>query len=295
MSFRPACREPLVSKRQSLAGSPPSARMSRAIVVLEAPAPSRTILASPSFLPASLSALIRPARVTQAVPWASSCHTGMSHASRSSSRTRKQLGCEMSSRLIAPKECWTIFTNSMILAGSFLPSLPRESTQRATASTPPRYFIRKALPSMTPRPPGGVQSPSPRTRVESETTPTRLPRLDRAKDRSLSSRMPVDTAETPGVYQTLNQLKPHRPHIGTVCILPPKNSCAERERRLRKMVCAFALCSGVKSAGKASARFLRLKSRLIYNFLSKAFSIASMRGSFLPARKRTMAPPPVQT
>ena len=44
-----------------------------------------------------------PARVTLAVPWASSCHTGMSHSSRSVSSTLKQLGWEMSSRLTAPK------------------------------------------------------------------------------------------------------------------------------------------------------------------------------------------------
>ncbi len=61
---------------------------------------------------------------------------------------------------------------------------------------------------MTPRPPEGVQSPSPSTRVESETTATRLPRLVRSKEVSLLSRMVVETLETPGVYQTLNQLKP---------------------------------------------------------------------------------------
>ena len=94
---------------------------------------------------------------------------------------------------------------------------------------------------MTPRPPGGVQSPSPRTRVESLTTPIRLLLLDRAKEalsnpgyssaplrfevpgmnHSWLPRMAVETRETPGVYQTLNQLKPYSPALGTVIILPP--------------------------------------------------------------------------
>ena len=52
---------------------------------------------------------------------------------------------------------------------------------------------------MTPRPPLGVQSPSPSTRVESETTATRLLRLESWKERRLSSRMAVEMAETPGV------------------------------------------------------------------------------------------------
>ena len=210
-----------MSKTIIFAPSPPSDKIRRAMVVLEAPAPKRTIFASASFLPVSLRALRSPARVTQAVPCASSCHTGMSQASRSSSRTRKQFGWLMSSRFTAPKLCWAIFTNSMIFAGSFLPSGPRESTQRGTASTPPRYFMIMAFPSMTPRPPGGVQSPSPKTRVESDTTATRFPRLERAKDASLSSRIVVETFDTPGVYQTLNQFRPYTPHLGTVCIFPP--------------------------------------------------------------------------
>ncbi len=61
---------------------------------------------------------------------------------------------------------------------------------------------------MTPRPPLGVQSPSPSTRVESEMTATRLLRFDRLYERRLLSRMAVETADTPGVYQTPNQPKP---------------------------------------------------------------------------------------
>lgn len=78
-----------------------------------------------------------------------------------------------------------------------------------------------ALPSMTPRPPGGETSPSPRTRVLSLTTATRFPRLLSTSDASWLSRMAVDTRETPGVYHALNQLNPNSPALGTVCIFPP--------------------------------------------------------------------------
>ena len=93
--------------------------------------------------------------------------------------------------------------------------------QTGTASTPPSTFIRKALPSMTPRPPGGDTSPSPSTRVESLTTATTLPRHDSSKDSSGLSRMPVDTADTPGVYQALNHWKPGSGARGRTWILPP--------------------------------------------------------------------------
>ena len=59
--------------------------------------------------------------------------------------------------------------------------------------------MRKALPSMTPSPPEGETSPSPSTRVESETTATKLPRLLSSKDESMLSRIEVDTIDTPGV------------------------------------------------------------------------------------------------
>ena len=77
-----------------------------------------------------------------------------------------------------------------------------------TASTPPRIFIRKALPSMTPRPPGGETLPSPSTRVESLTTATTLPRQESSNDSAAWSRMRVDTAETPGVYHALIHASP---------------------------------------------------------------------------------------
>ena len=101
-----------------------------------------------------------------------------------------------------------------------LPVLIPAVNAKGTASTPPRYFIRKAFPSMTPRPPGGVQSPSPRTRVESLTTATRLPLLVSSKEQSLLSRMMVETLDTPGVYHTLNQLNPATGALGTVWIFP---------------------------------------------------------------------------
>ncbi len=101
-----------------------------------------------------------------------------------------------------------------------MPSSPRLFTQRARASKPPKYFISMALPSITPKPPEGPQSPSPRTLVLSLTTATRLPRLLSSQELSWLSRMVVDTAETPGVYQTLNQLNPQMPALGRVCILP---------------------------------------------------------------------------
>ncbi len=69
---------------------------------------------------------------------------------------------------------------------------------------------------MTPNPPEGVQSPSPKTLVESLTTATKFPRLDRSNEASLSSRIIVDIFETPGVYHTLNQLKPKTPAFGMV-------------------------------------------------------------------------------
>ena len=94
-------------------GSMPSASIRRTMVALEAPAPWNTALTFFQSLPASLMALIMPARVTQAVPCASSCHTGMPQSCRLS-RTLKQLGCEMSSRLTAPKEGAAMRTNSMI-------------------------------------------------------------------------------------------------------------------------------------------------------------------------------------
>ena len=127
----------------------------------------------------------------------------------------------MSSKLTAPKLCCTILTNSMIFSGWCLPLSSRLSIQRGTASTPPRYFISIALPSITPKPPGGVQSPSPNTRVLSLTTATIWALLLNRKEVSLSSRMVVETADTPGVYHTLNQLKPYTGAFGKVCILPP--------------------------------------------------------------------------
>ena len=87
------------------------------MVALAEPAPKKTTLAFFQSFPASLIALIMPARVTQAVPWASSCQTGIPQ-SCSSSSTLKQLGWEMSSRFTAPKDGVAMRTKSMIFCGS---------------------------------------------------------------------------------------------------------------------------------------------------------------------------------
>ena len=121
---------------------------------------------------------------------------------------------------MAPKLGCTIFTKSMILSGWCSPFSSRLSMQSAVASMPPRYFIISALPSITPRPPGGVQSPSPSTRVLSLTTATMFERLLSWNERSLSSRMVVEMAETPGVYHALNQFRLSIGTLGSVPILP---------------------------------------------------------------------------
>jgi len=58
------------------------------------------------------------------------------------------------------------------------------------------------------------------TLVESLTTPMKLPLFESSYAASLFSRMVVETFDTPGVYQTLNQLKPYKPALGTVIIFP---------------------------------------------------------------------------
>jgi hypothetical protein len=48
-----------------------------------------------------------------------------------------------------------------------------------------------------------------------------LPRQDSSKDSSWSSRMPVETDETPGVYHALNHWNPGSGARGRIWILPP--------------------------------------------------------------------------
>jgi len=72
----------------------------------------------------------------------------------------------MSSRFMPPKvgsmssQAWTISSGSLVLR------------QMGKASTPPKYLKSSALPSMTGMAALGPMSPSPRTRVPSETTAT---------------------------------------------------------------------------------------------------------------------------
>jgi len=136
------------------------------MATLAAPEPMKVIRTASIFLSTTLSALMRPASVTQAVPCWSSCHTGISHSARSVSRMRKHFGWAMSSRLTPPSPGCTSFTNSMNLSGSFV------STMRGKPSTPPKYLYRRLLPSMTGMPALGPMSPMPRTRVPSLMTAT---------------------------------------------------------------------------------------------------------------------------
>ncbi len=104
------------------------------MATLAAPEPMKAIFMSAMSRPTTLRALMRPARVTQAVPCWSSCQTGISHSARSVSRMRKHLGWAMSSRFTPPSPGCTSLTNSMNLSGSFV------STISGKPSTPPRYL-----------------------------------------------------------------------------------------------------------------------------------------------------------
>ena len=73
------------------------------MATLAAPQPMKAIFTSAMSRPTTLRALMRPARVTQAVPCWSSCQMGISHSSRSVSRMRKHLGWAMSSRFTPPR------------------------------------------------------------------------------------------------------------------------------------------------------------------------------------------------
>ncbi len=70
---------------------------------MDAPLPMKAMLTSSIFLPTTFRALISAARVTVAVPCWSSCQTGISAFSRSVSRMRKHLGCEMILQVDAAK------------------------------------------------------------------------------------------------------------------------------------------------------------------------------------------------
>jgi hypothetical protein len=94
------------------------------------------------------------------------------------------------------------------------------SRQTGQASTPPRYLKRMAFPSMTGMAASGPMSPSPRTRVPSETTATMLALLVCSKTFSGWASMSRQAAATPGVYQMAKSLKLRTAHFRVDMILP---------------------------------------------------------------------------
>ncbi len=102
----------------------------------------------------------------------------------------------MSSRLIPPKAGAIHLTAWISSSGSLV------SMVTGKASTPPRYLNRIALPSMTGRAASGPMSPSPKTRVPSETTATKFPLFVYSKTFSGESAISRQGWATPGVYQT---------------------------------------------------------------------------------------------
>ena len=144
----------------------PMAIRSRMIAMPAAPAPEVTIFTSSIFLPTTLSALIRPAKVMTAVPCWSSWKIGMSQHSLSFFSISKHLGAAISSRLMPPKDparrltVRTISSTSCVLRHSGI------------ASTPPKALKSTHFPSMTGMPASGPISPRPRTAVPSVITAT---------------------------------------------------------------------------------------------------------------------------
>ena len=136
-----------------------------------APAPEVTIFTSSIFFPVSFKALIRPAKVTTAVPCWSSWKIGISQISFSLFSISKQRGAEMSSRFTPPKlpaRRLTVFT---ISSTSFV------LTQSGIASTSPKALNSTHFPSITGIPASGPMSPRPRIAVPSVTTATVFQRL----------------------------------------------------------------------------------------------------------------------
>jgi len=85
-SLRCLPKMPLESTMKHFLGSAPQPKIKREQATLEAPVPMNVIFTSLIFLPTTLRALIKPAKVTVAVPCWSSCHTGISAFSRSVSK-----------------------------------------------------------------------------------------------------------------------------------------------------------------------------------------------------------------
>ena len=156
-----------------------------------------TTFALSKSLPTNLSALIRPADTTIAVPCWSSWNTGMSSSSFNLLSISKHLGADISSRLIPPNTGAIRFTVSTISSTSFV------SRQIGNASTPPNSLNRIAFPSITGIAASGPISPSPRTAVPSETTATILPLHVYLYTSALLSRIFLHGSATPGVYAVL--------------------------------------------------------------------------------------------
>ena len=146
---------------------------SLAEAILPAPAPEKTILTSPIFLPTTCSELIIDANTTIAVPCWSSWNTGIPRSWRAASIS-KQRGAAMSSRFIPPKVVAKFLTVCM------MESLSWVARQRGKASTSARPLNKIHLPSITGIAASGPMLPNPRTAEPSVTTATVLPRLVRA-------------------------------------------------------------------------------------------------------------------
>ena len=148
------------------------------MAIAAAPAPFTTIWVSSGFLPVSLHALIRPARVTTAVPCWSSWKIGISQRSFNFFSISKQRGAEISSRLTPPKlpeisaTVFTISSTSLLLM------------HNGNASTLPNALNSTHLPSITGIPASGPISPSPKTAVPSVTTRQVFQRRVRQKESS---------------------------------------------------------------------------------------------------------------
>ena len=104
------------------------------------------------------------------------------------------MGDEISSKLIPAKDfskSCTVRINS---------SLSLVSITIGIASILPNLLYKADFPSITGIDAAGPMSPNPRTRVPSEITATTLPRQVNVKDKSSSSLIAKQGAETHGVY-----------------------------------------------------------------------------------------------
>ena len=123
----------------------------------------------------------------------------------------------------------------MICSGSLV------ARQIGKASTPPRYLNKIAFPSITGSAAWGPISPSPSTRVPSETTATKLALLVCANTRSGCWAISRQGAATPGVYQIEKSLQLRMAHFGVTSSLPRYNGCS-------RMASSPGFCALAKSS-----------------------------------------------